>query len=93
MAVNRQKINEAEFLRLHASGHTDKQMAEFFQVGRGAVQDFRKRRGLQYNGLGKSWERETAKTPPIIKPTMNRANRLALLKEINERVKKGRRVL
>jgi hypothetical protein len=83
-----QKIDESEFLQLHASGYTDRQLAEHFDTAKRTVSEYRKQRNLPYNGKGKAWERGTPKVKPESKPTMSRASRVALLEEIKERASK-----
>lgn len=85
MAVSWQKINEAEFMQLHADGMTDPELAKHFGVSKATIQEFRKRRGLSYNGRGKRWKRGKSKSAPTSPPKWTRAKRIKLIREIASR--------
>lgn len=88
MAVTWQKIDESEFLKLHADGMTDPKLAKHFGVSKATVQEFRKRRDLPYNGRGKRWKRGKEIPAPTGKPVMDRASRVRILKEIKAKIER-----
>ena len=81
MSKSQQKIDEAEFLKLHAAGLMDIEIAQHFDVRKASVQEFRNRRNLLPNA-------KQSKPAPVPVPApnsdsaMDRAGRIRLIRAV-----------